>query len=75
MLSQFGRSSCPHCETRLVHEFDLANDWVMPVAQGEQPDQSWLCPSCGYRHPVVYSVDRPVRPVDATLTGLERRAS
>jgi hypothetical protein len=41
-----------------VHEFDLANDWVLPSDQ-VGTDQRWICPGCGYSRPVTYKVDRP----------------
>lgn len=57
MLHQFGTATCPRCTTRLVHEYDLANDWVLP-ADLVGTDQRWICPGCGYSRPVTYRVDR-----------------
>jgi hypothetical protein len=61
MLHHFGSSTCPKCATRLVHEYDLANDWVLP-SDGVSADQRWLCPGCGYSRPVTYVVER-IRPI------------
>ena len=61
MLHHFGPSTCPKCTTRLVHEYDLANDRVLPTDQDSR-DLRWLCRSCGYSRPVTYLVDR-ARPV------------
>ena len=69
MLKHFGRLSCPRCATDLVHEFDLASDWVLPGDQ-TRVDQHWLCPNCGFSRPVVYAVERQRRaaPSDGALT-------
>lgn len=58
MLHAFGKADCPRCHTRLVHEYDLANDWVLPMDQ-TGIDQRWICTGCGYSRPVTYQVDRP----------------
>ncbi|MGE0057385.1 MAG: hypothetical protein AB7P33_05515 [Dehalococcoidia bacterium] len=58
MLHQFGTGNCPRCTTKLVHEYDLANDWVLPSEQ-VGTDQRWICTGCGYSRPVTYQVDRP----------------
>jgi len=51
MLRYFGKLYCPHCETDLVK-----------VTEGAAAvDQRWMCYSCGYTRPVVYSVDRQRR--------------
>ena len=57
MLHQFGSSTCPRCDTQLVHDCDLANDWVLPSEQ-VRTDVSWICTSCGYSRPITYLVDR-----------------
>lgn len=68
MLHQIGATDCPHCETPLVHEFDLANEWVLPVEQ-MGTDQRWICPGCGYSRPVTFLVDRPGQAESADGSG------
>jgi transposase-like protein len=57
MLQHLRLESCPRCDSQLLHEFDLAGDWVLPSAEQSQ-DQRWVCPSCGYSQPVTYVRDR-----------------
>jgi hypothetical protein len=62
MLSFTGRTHCPRCDVKLVHEYDLANDWIPPAASAEA-DERWLCPRCGFSRPVVYALSRATRPM------------
>ena len=55
MLRYFGKLYCPHCETDLVHDLDQSPDPVHDIPQGEG---QWVCRSCGYSRPVVYTVER-----------------
>jgi hypothetical protein len=55
MLRYFGKLYCPHCETDLEHDLDESADPVLDIPQGEG---RWVCRSCGYSRPVVYSLDR-----------------
>jgi transposase-like protein len=55
MLRYFGKLYCPHCETDLAHDYDQGGDPVLDIPQGEG---RWVCRSCGYSRPVVYSIDR-----------------
>jgi hypothetical protein len=64
MLRYFGKLYCPHCETDLAHDFDQSADPILDIPQGEG---RWVCRSCGYSRPVVYSLDRPKS--SATLIG------
>jgi hypothetical protein len=61
MLHQFGTANCPRCDTHLVHEYDLANDWVLPNEM-VGTDQRMICPDCGFSKPVTYRVDRQLSP-------------
>lgn len=72
MLHQWGRTDCPRCSTPLVHEFDLANDWVLPSEQ-MGTDQRWLCPGCGYSQPVTYMVDRATAQLSHPVPGRRAR--
>ena len=56
MLRYFGKLYCPHCETDLAHDFDQSADTIHDIPQGEG---RWVCRSCGYSRPVVYTLDRP----------------
>ena len=56
MLRYFGKLYCPHCETDLAHDYDQSADPVLDIPQGEG---RWVCRSCGYSRPVVYTLDRP----------------
>jgi uncharacterized protein with PIN domain len=60
MLTHFGSSHCPRCETQLVQDLDEAAMAALPVPQHR--DQRWLCPTCGYSRPVVYAVVRETKP-------------
>ncbi len=55
MLRPFGSSSCPRCDTSLISTSGLQ------VGDDAYRDSHWLCPSCGYSRPVVYSVERTTR--------------
>ena len=69
MLRYFGKTRCPHCSVDMVHEYDLANDWVPPTDLLSS-DQRWLCPSCGLSRPVIYAVERSSR---ATVSAMSAR--
>jgi transposase-like protein len=58
MLRYFGKLYCPHCETDLVHDLDQSPDPVHDIPEGEG---RWVCRTCGYSRPVVYSIERQKR--------------
>ncbi|HLF71211.1 MAG TPA: hypothetical protein VI759_03570 [Dehalococcoidia bacterium] len=71
MLKQFGRTTCPRCESGLVHEFDTSVTYS-PAEDQSNEDQHWLCPNCGLSRPVVYRVERGSQRRNAGLGALSR---
>ena len=57
MVRYNGKVACPKCKGRLIHEYDLANDWVLSVLV--RPDEERLiCPKCGYARSAVHRLPR-----------------
>lgn len=52
-----GPTTCPRCDTPLVHEYECSGD-CLPQDALEMAEQRLACPRCGYSRQVAYVVPR-----------------